>query len=249
MKNREWEKRRPTNDRDADHPVASDRWMPRLSASDFDDVTRVSKDGAMIFGPTVDGEVGPAKYLRPRPGLQEKGNAGLGDYNITVSRECILSMMNSAVFKHAEWEGHCEVPSFRLDRSIPKGVTERWCLSCENCGYNSAPDSFNLYKEIKKEGRGAKKAEPNLGVALGAQETGSQVKARMLFACANASVMAKSSLQKEINAIGCKTIELNEKDMREKRDNLKRVKALRGDNSGVKIEMDGLFNSRTFYIR
>jgi hypothetical protein len=226
-KNHEWRKRHNicadstyTAEDKAEEDSNLPKWMSRMTKDEFNDVTRMSKDTKVFYGPTVDGKVGTAKYLRPKdpPAEQEKESV---DYNVIASRDSIINMMNSAFEKHAKFEGHCSIPSFSIQKRIKKGVTERWSLSCSNCSYTSGEDYFKLYKEVPKAGRGAKKAEANLGVALGAQETGSQIKTRMVFACSNTSVMAKSALQNDVNVIGEKTIDLNQKDMIDKRANLK----------------------------
>ena len=103
-------------------------------------------------------------------------------------------MMNEAYTKHAY--GRCDTPFFSIADQIKKGVTERWTLKCDNCAFSS--DYFKLYKEVPKTGRGSKKAEPNIGIAIGAQEIGSQTKSRMLLACANTSTMSRAGLQRDV---------------------------------------------------
>jgi hypothetical protein len=43
----------------------------RLTAEDFKKVTRQRKDG-IIYGPTLDGGIGPRKFIRPKPGKEIK---------------------------------------------------------------------------------------------------------------------------------------------------------------------------------
>jgi hypothetical protein len=105
-----------------------------------------------------------------------------------------------------------------------------------------------LYKDVKKSGPGAKAAEVNIAMAVGSQEIGSQSKTRMLLTAANVAPMCKSSLQKSVNSVADKTVEMNCKDMKKIQDNLKGIKSERGaqQDCGVNAQMDAVYNSITF---
>lgn len=244
--NQEYKRRSKSVDSDKESVELPSAWMPRCSKDDFDMVTKRTPDGQVIFGPTPERTVGTARYLRPR--ISEMGNDSNDstvdvDYNIIASKQSILDMMNEAYAKHA---GQCDRPNFTVCDTIKKGVTERWKLECRNCGFQS--DFFKLYQEAEKTGRGAKKAEPNIGIAFGAQEIGYQSKCRMMLACSNTNTMSRTSLQRDVNLIGEKTVQLNELDMHNRRTELSKVRSLRNldKSAGLNIEMDGLYNSRTY---
>lgn len=224
---------------------ASSQYRPRLTRDTFNAVVRQRSDG-VLYGPTEENQVGPVKYLRPKPEPEKKVEYSK-DKNLFVSKDMLLAMMNTVFKEHLNCSPACCDPSFYVVKEIKKGVTFRWILGCVTCGYKSC-DQFKLYQEVKKDGPGAKAAQVNVALAVGSQQIGSQAKARMLLTSASVVPMCKSSLQKSINSVSDKTVNLNTQDMLKIQDSLKGIIAERGapEASGCNAQMDSVYNSFTF---
>lgn len=226
-------------------------WVRRLTFKEFEKVTR--RKGDIVYGPTDEEKVGFAKYLRPKADasgeiLTRRPN---DDFNVLVSKDKIFCFMNEAYIAHGIFPGNCGVPSFKMNRFIKKGVTGRWSVACQRCAYASE-QYFKLYNEVASTATGAKSADVNLGFSVGTIEIGSQRKARTLLACCNVNPISKTALQNSNNTIADKIVALNENDMRKRRKELLEIKSLRGldpETSGVRIQADGLYNSTSICRR
>ena len=88
-------------------------------------MTRQHGDG-IIFGPTEELQIGPVKFLRPKPEEEEEMNTKMTA--ILVSKEMVLEMMNDALKKNVEYDGSCLEPKFKIADEVKKGVVARWSL-------------------------------------------------------------------------------------------------------------------------
>lgn len=128
--------------------------------------------------------------------------------------------------------GDCTDPKFMISDHVKKGLTEHWVLKCSNCDFTS--DLQKLYKEVPSKGRGSKKADVNVGFAIGA-ETGAWNKARMLLACTNTSVMSRTGLKWDVNLVGQKSRDLNQSDMHDERNNINRYLGLTAEGLSLSV--------------
>ena len=134
---------------------------------------------------------------------------------------------------------------FDLGSEQQHGLCWRERLTCVSCGY--ASDFVKLYEEVSvsNSSPGVKAAKPNVGVqvALSKLPVGSDA-VRTICMAANIPPPSESGMQKTAN----KTLDLikaiNEKDMSERRGEIKEINKLRGNVPNVvNVEGDGMYNN------
>jgi hypothetical protein len=232
------------------------KWVPRLPVDKFNKVTTQNPSG-IITVTDAEGKMGTSKFLRPAPLSEEKDI--LGPYMKDLSefgpgemrmyeRDRIFDMWNESLVKHSYDKGQrCPVPIFKCGQEVKWGLCWKMSVCCSKCNWKSG--LFNLYKEVETQSRGPKAAAPNMALQVGLQDTTTgNTKARAIIAAINTPPPSRSSMQRMSNKVGAIICDMNEKDMKEKRNETKQINVLRGlsKDSPINVAMDVRYNSNTF---
>jgi hypothetical protein len=130
---------------------------------------------------------GTSKFLRPKAATTDQSPIDghqtpddntdvVGNLNIVVNRQKSLDLMNDVNAKHRKLSSsqqdvtkQCGNPKFKFKKTVPKGMTEKWILVCEQCNYVS--ETYPLYESVQSPNKDAKAATMNVGFQVGLQET------------------------------------------------------------------------------
>lgn len=232
------------------------RWLPRMSSSDYSMVVKTAPDGT-ISTPDADGTNTGIHVLRPRAKPEGEcmseyleGN-GHGEMRF-LHMDKLVEMFNHSINKHQQvMAPSCALPQFEVANEMKKGVCWKITLKCQNCSYTS--DKFKLYEEVESEGKkGPKFAKPNLGLQVGLQETPiSKSQLMVLLACMNCPPPCSSSLQQAANKVGDITSQAAEKDLKQRCNNVKYVNTKRGqkEDAEIPVSIDCRYNSNSIGAR
>lgn len=149
-------------------------------------------------------------------------------------------MWNSCFRQHSTT--NCLIPHFTVIKEVKKGLCWSQALKCVRCGYTSK--LFKLYDEVPSLSRGPKVGIPNIGLAMGLQDTTiGNTKANLLFTYMNTPPPSKSAMQTLSNKAGKAVMELNEGDLEHRCATMKETNRLRGlpEDVGIGSALDGLY--------
>ena len=224
-------------------------WSKRLSHDEFCRVAQTGPDG---YTYTVnDHHHAPAnvKLLRPTvpntPELVVERAAapeGTGEMRL-LGRDRTIAMFNDFIQSHSR-DNECNNLQVKLNNEIKVGLCWKWTLCCSTCKFVSK--EYKLYEECQSSNRGPKYAAPNIGLQAGLKEsTIGSTKARLILAATNTPPPARNSMQKASRKVGEVICKLNDEDMSNRIEEMKKLNEDRGlpANNPINIQVDGRYNS------
>ena len=170
----------------------------RMESKEYELVVKPRMDGTLLTTPDCDGNSGPMCVLRPRKTVTEELKLETKNNLIpgmsTIDNEELMTMINSAIHLHAsEISSSCQTPMFAYYDITKWGICFKYQLYCVNCNFRTPV--HKLYKTIPNNKRGPDPAAPNVGFALGVQETAiGNTRARQLLSNFNCPPPARSTL-------------------------------------------------------
>ncbi|XP_071117093.1 uncharacterized protein [Haliotis cracherodii] len=229
------------------------RTVTRMSAEDFSLVTKSRLDGTGLSTPDCEGISTSVRLLRPTAASmqdlkQESSKDDLEGMRL-VDNEKVAEAWNTALRLHRSTSTDCDDPQLQIAKERKWGACWKVTLKCVVCDF-TAPE-MKLYKEIKTGKPGPNPAAPNVGLALGLQDTPiGNTRARLLMANMDIPPPCRSSMQRTSNKVAIAVTELNTQDMAEKVELVKEVNRKRGtEPCEMNIAMDGRYNSTTIASR
>lgn len=225
--------------------------LKRLTCQDFDRTFTLNNDGAYVpFAERVVSspvEHSPGAVLRPkfsetseveRKLKEKKDHEEVSGY-IEVHLQTTVDLVQDCTTEHSGKSPGC---SGRLVTSTD--LVTKWGLSaiiqlkCNTCAFVSA--KHKLFREVPRDGRGRRCAEPNRALAAGLISTSiGAAGSRRLFSAIGKTLPAPSSMQKQLNKAGDIIGELNETDMALQRTKLKDILEHGGYDRETPIPAEG----------
>lgn len=190
-----------------------------------------------------------ARQLRQRPiqstDLKAESTMSCSGMRLVDSSK-MSEAFNEAFRSHQEANGDCQQPHLAVVSETKVGMCWKMSLGCTNCNFKMPPQK--LYQEVQSPKRGPNPAAPNVGLAVGLQDTPlGNTRARYLLASMDVPPPSRSCMQKKSNLCGEAVKQLNDRDMSQK---LQQVKETHGNTDGsVNIAMDGRYNSTVISSR
>ena len=207
----------------------------------------------------------PAKLLRPRSPkatitqqLNEEPTSGdtgatsadVIDETATVNLKKVEDMVNKVLIEHFEITSQCtKGPDLRIKDNISWGLSRRIRWECKNCEFTSK--TYKLYKEVIDPNappkRGCKAADVNVGLATGLASSSIGVAGVSdILHSMNQPSPQKSSLRKHLNRAYARIKQLNEDDMTERREEIRKLQELKGLGADhpIRAQGDGRYNNR-----
>ena len=179
--------------------------------------------------------------LRPRENA-EKLPEQCSQENRLLSPEKVLELFRKAHTEHMT--STCQA-DFVWDKSVEQKWGWSWSmgLKCSKCSY--ATGSFKLYHEIESKKRGRKSSTANVGLQIGLNDSMiSNTSLRQIAMSANITPPSYASMQRQSNRVGDALVKMNAADMKQQRNNVRRVLELRGEpDASVAVEGDGRYNN------
>ena len=232
----------------------------RLCSDDFDlvSVTEETSDGIEVVRvKDVEGQVcHDVKLLRPRPApptylekicSEKPSRPSMNTYKLMQPSK-VEELWQTGIAEHSEQHPTCN-GKLMLDDSddVQVGLCWQQRLRCTECDYTSA--RHKLYDEVERGRRGRKAAAPNLAVQVGLTHTPmSNTGLRTLLNSANIAAPALSSMQSHTNSVNATLVQVNQKDMKARREKLKEVNKLKGlqEDAPIRVEGDARYNNPLF---
>ena len=204
----------------------------RVTDETFALVTKTNVDGKSYSIPDVDGKQGSARFLRPKSGTQQDPanlkKEEIGQGNRVVTWYKIAEMMNSVYLLHSKQDVSCNNLHIELIKEVKLGWGWKSQWKCSECKFVSP--CYNTYEELKTGNPGPNPVAMNRTFQTALQDTpmGNR-RARFLFAGGlDIPPPAKGTMQRHANIVSKQIKELNEKDMKEKREMVKAINEARG---------------------
>jgi hypothetical protein len=232
----------------------------RMDAGHFSLVTTPSADGEVFTAPDCEGTTGDIRLLRPRPAetishqtrteTRQKSTFTTHHGTRMVDNDQMLRMFNESSELHSKHNPDCRVPKFAIQDEKKWGLGWKCTLTCTLCEF-VAPE-FKLFKELQSARPGPNPAAINLMFQSGLQDTPiGNTSARLIIASADIPPPAKSSMQKTANKVGAATVTLNDADMTDKLELIKKTNEDRGaaEPSHIRVGMDVRYSSSTTVSR
>lgn len=232
--------------------------VERLDQDMFDMVVQPGPPELPISIPGADGKQGSSLILRPKKPASstvtsptKPGNFITDEYEgmIFVDRSRTESLFNTAVKEHCATE--CQNLNMSMCQFRKWGVCLSAAVKCTNCQY--VTKRYNLYHTIEpvdgEETRGARRGQPNMGLAIGLiDSTGGNEKQRLIQAASGMSPASRRGMQKVSNDAADLILSLNKKDLSERRDQLKKINEARGlgTDATISTEFDGVYGNAFF---
>lgn len=191
------------------------------------------------------------RVLRPKRGslcavdMVNKGPpAPVADDNAHVNLQKIEEMVNLVKEEHMLFDSSCLQSDLKICENIKWGITRKIKWQCLTCGFLSR--KYNLYKEITQiqSTRGPKAAAVNIGLAMGI--TGSTIGAsgvRSILHSMNTAAPARSGFKRTLDKAYDKTVDINVKDMSDRRAALINLQKQKGlpEHAPIRAEVDGRY--------
>ena len=224
----------------------------RMESQEYNLVVKSKMGGQLLSTPDCDGNSGSMCVLRPKDEPVEEIKPEIKNLFTGMSyidNEELMTMMNNAIHLHAasaeSTSRSCDMPHFQYYTLKKWGVCWKCQLYCINC--NLITPEYKLYKTIPSNKPGPNPAAPNVGLALGIQETAiGNTKAQHLLANMNVPPPSRSSMQRTSTTVGKKMVQLNKEDMKEKLEIVKSVNRKRGAPENViNLTVDARYSSNT----
>lgn len=191
----------------------------------------------------------PSKESSPSPTkLKRKESHVLAGMRF-LDAEKVMEMMNSANKEHREKSPSCKEPFFQTYHEQKRGICWIYTLQCQKCSLTCQP--YKLFSEVPTAKPGPNPGAPNVALAAALQDCPiGNTKTQEILARLNCPPPSRTSMNRRSNAVGTEIIKLNEKDMAEKVELVKKVNRDRGDpENQVSITVDGRYNSQTMTSR
>lgn len=228
------------------HQVFKSVWLPRLTANQFNLITKVSPDGKSYTLSGAEKSLSNVKVLRPRPSDPSPYSSVTRPDSRemrVVDKGLTLDMINDLYVSHARCL--CQLADFEIKSETKWGLGWSWTFGCKRCNFISK--RYKLYHEVPSKHCGRKAAEMNLGIQTGLYQTPlGNDQARLILACTGIPPPARSAMYKSGNKVGEKIVEIAERDMDEKLKQLKKKNEMLGLPSShpINIQMDASYQSR-----
>ena len=225
----------------------------RLTHQEFEQTFKLSNG---VFSSVADGildsrnQFSRAILLRPlkhhhslvEETLKEKSGmvSGYTDVHLPTCVDAVLAISKEHNKLHPTCAGHLATDSELMEKW---GVTASFHLKCKSCNFVSG--KYKLYREVSKQGRGRKAAEPNRSLAVGLCNTSiAATGAQRLLSSMNKTCPSMSSMQKHLNQVGDEIRKLDEEDMGRHRGLLMDILELAGypRNTPIPVECDRQYN-------
>lgn len=222
------------------HQVFKSVWLPRLTANQFNLITKVSPDGKSYTLSGAEKGLSNVKVLRPRPSDPSPYSSVTRPDSRemrVVDKGLTLDMINDLYVSHARCL--CQLADFEIKSETKWGLGWSWTFGCKRCNFISK--RYKLYHEVPSKHCGRKAAEMNLGIQTGLYQTPlGNDQARLILACTGIPPPARSAMYKSGNKVGEKIVEIAERDMDEKLKQLKKKNEMLGLPSShpINIQMD-----------
>ena len=190
--------------------------------------------------------------LRPRPEpCQELKNEETSyefEGNRIVDITLVLEMFNDAAKCHFDQAKHCNFPVWEYSGQRKWGFGWQKRLLCTVCNFQT--NYYKLYTEIptfNKPGPNPASINWNFQLALQNTSMGNR-RSREMVAALDIPPPNRSSMQRASNQVNTATLALNKKDMGEKRQLVKAINQVKGQEhpEELDIAIDGRYNSITF---
>ena len=222
--------------------------IQRLPNDVFDEVVQQGPHG--LYAPNAEDQPGSSMLLRPRTSHAQSVSKKYTETHDNTDNEMRLvnnarcaEMWNTSFREHME-RAECQTPHLKVFKEVKKGLGWKQSLACVNCTYQSP--LYKLYSEVSKTGPGAKAAACNVGLQVGLQDSPiGNTRARMLIAATNTPPPSLSAMQRLSNNVGQATCTLNDSDMRDRKQNTKKINRLRGlkEDDPINVSVDVRYNS------
>ena len=137
----------------------------------------------------------------------------------------------------------------KMDDEAERKVGLCWqeAITCSHCEYFSGRDK--LYEEVDSRRRGRKPADLNRAIQIGLTHTPmANTGLQALLHTADILAPSLSGLQKQANPVNNALIELNKKDMKMRREQIKDLNELKDlpPDAAIRVEGDSRYNSPLF---
>jgi hypothetical protein len=184
---------------------------------------------------------------KPEKKTTEQDSTMLGMRLLDTSM--MTQAFNEAFSNHQQLSPNCQRLHFTVFQEQKVGVCWKMSLQCTNCKFKTPLQK--MYREAATTGRGPKPAAPNVGLAVGLQDTPmGNTRCRLLLASMDIPPPARSGMQQKSNRVGQAIHQLNESDMAQKLEGVKTLNTDQGrPENEINIAMDGRYNSVTIASR
>jgi len=247
-------KRYKTDESEASTSSSQPPVTRRLNSETYSIVTvqsTVKGRQSTVNAPDCEGRPGSARILRAAAAatkvdsrLKQTTELASNAGTRMVDKEKLEEMINSVIRLHIVQFRDCDKPTVKIATEKKWGLGWKFQLRCESCKFTSP--KYKLYKEIKTNKPGPNPAAINRSFQAGLQDTPmGNTRARYLLAATDIPPPARSAMQRASNVVGMMTKHLNEKDMQDKLELVRKTNEMRGVEKPAEINVafDGRYNS------
>lgn len=168
---------------------------------------------------------------------------------ILVHQDMNSHFWNQVMAEHVAQKPKCKGHlNYDTASEQPRGLVNIMSVKCDKCNYKSQP--YKQYEELSTGSRGRKSAVPNVRMQISSSKQGiGNEGLQHILTSLNMRAPSLNGMQHQANKINPKLVDINQKDMFEVRNMIRKINILVGDPENVLDgEADGTYNNRSGYM-